>query len=84
MKAWVAKKARGGGGKIIESIGGQEGGMGKIEQNKIIESMGCQEGKGVEREIIESMGCQERRGGKCLIKRKSLKAWVAKKGEEKF
>ena len=33
------------------------------------------------------MGCQERGGGKkFLIKRKSLKAWVAKKGgaEKKF
>ena len=58
--------------------------MGKIEQNKNIESMGCQEGKGVEREIIESMGCQERRAGKFLIKRKSLNAWVAKKGGEIF
>ena len=65
LQAWVAKK-RGG----------------KIEPNKIIESMGCQEGKGVEKDIIESMGCQERGGGgeKIFIKRKSLKARVAKKG----
>ena len=33
------------------------------------------------KKIIESMGCQEREGGgKKMIKRKSLKAWVAKKG----
>ena len=31
---------------------------------------------------IESMGCQERGGEKKLTKRKSLKAWVAKKGGE--
>ena len=70
--------------KTIESMGCQEGGMGKVEPNKIIESMGCQEGKGVEKEIIESMGCQERGGGKFLRKRKSLKAWVAKKGRKTF
>ena len=74
--------------KIIESIGCQEGGGGeKIAKKTIIESKGCQEGGGRGRKkldknkIIESMGCQE--GGKMLIKRKSLKARVAKKGGRK-
>ena len=62
LKAWVAKRG-----------GGEE----NFDKQKIIESMGCQEGRG---------------GGggarKILIKRNSLKAWVAKKGggggEENF
>ena len=61
-------KAQAGGGKqIIQSMGCQdEAGGEKIDKKKIIES-------------IESMGCQER-GREILTKRKSLKAWVAKKG----
>ena len=61
-------KARaGGGGQIIQSMACQDEAGGKIFDKKtIIES-------------IESMGCQER-GWKNLIKRKPLKAWVAKKG----
>ena len=42
LKAWVAKKARG--GEIIESMGCQEEGEGgrRIDKNKMLDSMGCQ------------------------------------------
>ena len=76
LKAWVAKKV----GekidkkKIIESMGCQEGGRGKIDQ--IIKTSVAKKARGGE--IIESMGCQEGGGGEKLRK-KSLKAWVAKK-----
>ena len=43
LKAWVAKKAKGG-GKIIESIGCQEEGEAgqRIDKNKMLDNMGCQ------------------------------------------
>ena len=84
-----------GGGKILikrmslNSWVAKKGG-GNFDKKKIIESMGCQEGKGGEKigknTIIESKGCQEGgwRGGKNFEKTKALKAWVAKKGGGKY
>ena len=47
-------------------------GGGKIDRKNIIESMGCQEGKGGG-EIIESIGCQEEaEAGRRIDKNKML------------
>ena len=72
LKAWVAKKGRGGkfvDKKIIESTGCQR--RGNFDKKKIIESMGCHEGRGkslkawvaekgggkiAKKKIIESIG----------------------------